>query len=69
MTPPWDKYPELGRGRIGWRMGYGEEYMNSFWQWFSRLPDGEKSAYETRFPEAEGWSGFYERIRAHPWLK
>lgn len=65
MIPPWDKHPELGRGHLG----YGEKYMNSSWQWFSRLSDEERSAYEARFPEAGDWRGFYERIRAHPWLK
>ncbi|WP_031230330.1 hypothetical protein [Asticcacaulis sp. YBE204] len=68
MLPPWEKYPELPKGRIGWRMGYGEDYMNAFWKWFSKLPDNEKDAYEQTSPEPEGWTGFYGRIRANPWL-
>ncbi|ESQ79851.1 hypothetical protein AEYBE204_08375 [Asticcacaulis sp. YBE204] len=49
-------------------MGYGEDYMNAFWKWFSKLPDNEKDAYEQTSPEPEGWTGFYGRIRANPWL-
>ncbi len=31
--PPWKKYPEIPCGSIGWRMGDGEAYMFSWWDW------------------------------------
>lgn len=68
MLSPWEKYPELPKGRAGWRMGYGEEYMNEFWKWFSRLTEDEKKRFELDHPEIAGWEGFYNRIRASPWL-
>lgn len=31
--PPWKNHPELPFGDIGWRMGYGESYLISWWNW------------------------------------
>lgn len=30
MPPPWLAYPEIERYSIGWRMGYGEDYIGRF---------------------------------------
>ncbi len=27
LLPPWLAYPEIDRHSIGWRMGYGEDYI------------------------------------------
>ena len=34
MPPPWLKYPDIGRYSIGWRMGYGEDYIGTWGPWF-----------------------------------
>ncbi len=33
MAPPWLMYPEIMRGSIGWRMGYGESYAMKLYEW------------------------------------
>ncbi len=33
LLPPWVKYPDIPRGEIGWRMGYGEDYQDTWEQW------------------------------------
>ena len=37
MSPPWLVYPEIERYSIGWRMGYGEDYIYKFWNWLDTL--------------------------------
>lgn len=68
MTPPWDKYPNLERQNIGWRMGYEEEYYDQFYKWFSNLIAPEQDGFVARNPEPNGWEGFYDMIRKNPWL-
>ena len=33
MPPLWLAFPEIQRYSIGWRMGYGEDYRDRFWNW------------------------------------
>ncbi|MFR3181913.1 hypothetical protein [Dysosmobacter welbionis] len=33
MPPPWMAFPEIERYSIGWRMGYGEDYIDRFDDW------------------------------------
>jgi len=66
-APPWIAYPNLPFGSIGWRMGKGEDHYNQFYRFISGLPGAELTAYVAENPEAPGWEGIYERIRAHPW--
>ena len=50
MPPPWLMYPHLTRGCIGWRMGYGEHYVNRFWPWFDGLSADQQVEYKRLFP-------------------
>lgn len=68
MIPPWQKYPEIERGSIGWRMGYGEDYYDEFYKWFSRLDLATWTDYAENFPEPIEWKGFYKMIMDHPWI-
>lgn len=43
--PPWQRYPDIPRYSIGWRMGGGESYLMVFWRWYERLSRDEKLAY------------------------
>ncbi|MBA3545806.1 MAG: hypothetical protein H0T76_04915 [Nannocystis sp.] len=38
LAPPWAKYPEIPAGSIGWRMGYGEGWLDVWYEWLSRQP-------------------------------
>ena len=60
MNPPWIEFPHIPRGRIGWRMGAGEGYWNSWVQWYTSLSSEEQTQYKTKWPEPEKWVGFYD---------
>jgi protein-tyrosine-phosphatase/N-acetylglutamate synthase-like GNAT family acetyltransferase len=62
LVPPWQKYPEIPRGSIGWRMGGGEFYMWMWGRWFESLTDAERAGYIAVWepkapPEWKDWLG------------
>ena len=61
MSPPWQQYPEIPLGSIGWRMGRGEDYWLEFDQWFRSKPAEARASYIEQYPEPPGWDGFYRR--------
>ena len=48
-------------------MGYGENYLNQFTQWFGWLDRHAQDHVEAEHPEPEEWLGFYTRTKANPW--
>ncbi|WP_313181669.1 NADAR family protein [Lacrimispora sp.] len=60
MPPPWLAYPKIERYSIGWRMGYGEDYMIRFSTWWDTLSQEERTEYQTLFPEPVTWKGWWE---------
>jgi len=62
MLPPWEKYPDLEYGDLGWRMGYGEEYLDAFREWWVPLPPPDKRDYAGRYPPPSHWEGFFSDI-------
>ncbi len=60
MPPPWLAYPETDRYSIGWRMGYGEDYIFRFHGWMDTLSQEEKEEYRGLFPEPVTWQGWWE---------
>ena len=61
MPPPWLIYPHISRFSIGWRMGYGEDYIDEFRQWFADLQESEQILYAEMFPPPKIWHGYYEK--------
>ena len=59
LPPPWLAYPEIERYSIGWRMGYGEDYLYKFSDWFYSLPEEEQIKYRDMFPEPVTWAGWW----------
>lgn len=57
MPPPWIAYPEIEKGSIGWRMGYGEDYLKKHEKWFCALDEEDREEYQTLFPEPVTWKG------------
>ncbi len=55
IPPPWLMYPEIPLGSIGWRMGYGEYYLDHFNQWFRNLSKNEQDQYNILFPKPKHW--------------
>ena len=43
LPPPWIAYPEIERYSIGWRMGYGEEYICRWGDWWETLTEKEQN--------------------------
>lgn len=66
MLPPWEKYPDIKHNSIGWRMGRGEDYFNSFYPWFSSLDQNAKDNYKRDHPEPASWLGFYKTVIDNP---
>lgn len=61
-APLWLMYPNIPKGSIGWRMGYGESYLMEQYRWFSKLSDEEKREYNEKFPEPKVWERKEENI-------
>ena len=47
MPPPWLAFPEIERYSIGWRMGYGEDYIDWFGHWLDTLSPEEQTEYRS----------------------
>jgi hypothetical protein len=62
MDPPWAKFPQIPLGSIGWRMGYGEEYWCLWRDWYMAQSRDTRRLVRARFPEPQGWEGFYARL-------
>ena len=60
MPPPWMAFPEIERYSIGWRMGYGEDYIYRFGDWLDTLSPEERTEYRALFPEPVTWKGWWE---------
>lgn len=60
LAPPWEKYPDIDFGSIGWRMGHGEAYMHEWAAYFHGLSPAGRRRYRQMFPAPDSWSGFYE---------
>ena len=60
MPPPWLAHREIERYSIGWRMGYGEDYMYRFIKWLDTLSAEEQAEYHTLFPEPVTWKGWWD---------
>ena len=53
IVPPWIKHPEIPRRSMGWRMGTGEWYLETWRRWWQRLDEAARTAYRERWkPEA-----------------
>ena len=60
MPPPWLAHREIERYSIGWRMGYGEDYIYRFGNWLDTLSPEEKEKYRALFPEPITWKGWWD---------
>ena len=60
VLPPWLAHPEIDRYSIGWRMGYGEEYIEILFEYLDKLTDNERIIYELTYPENDEWKDWYK---------
>ena len=49
LLPPWQRYPEIQNGSIGWRMGYGEAYMIAWDKWASQINQEQLIEYFKKY--------------------
>ncbi|MEM7163460.1 MAG: NADAR family protein, partial [Bacteroidota bacterium] len=60
LPPPWLKYPELDPMDMGWKMGYGEEYILELSKYFETLNEKEKYFYQLIYPAPKEWLNWYD---------
>ncbi len=65
MPPPWMKYPSIPLGSIGWRMGFGEAYLDVYHQWISSLTSAQKDEHKRLFPEPTCWHLIESKLLRH----
>jgi hypothetical protein len=58
VLPPWIVFPDVDPIDIFWRMGRGEDYLDSFFKFYENLHD--KESFRKKFPDENEWKGFYE---------
>lgn len=60
--PPWQKFPNIPCGSMGWRMGPGERFYARFCNWWVQQPSPVRFAIRARYPEPESWEGFWRNL-------
>jgi len=60
LVPPWIKYPNIHRGSIGWRMGFGEDYWVQFQEWWKAQSSEVRQRIQAKYPDDGDWSGFWQ---------
>lgn len=66
FLPEWMVYPEIEPFSIGWRMGYGEDYLIHLREWRERQSPEALREYEAYFTLPEEWAEaekFKEELR------
>jgi N-glycosidase YbiA len=61
LLPPWEKYPDIPLWSIGWRMGYGEDYMIEWTVWFHGLSAKGRTTYFHSLSIPEEWADWGQR--------
>lgn len=62
MVPPWVKYSNIPYGSVGWRMGTGEGYLDSFKEWFKSRDREIQNAVMKAYNDHNDWEGFYTNL-------
>ena len=60
MVAPWVEYPELPHGSLGWRMGGGEGYLDSFLKWLYQQDQSVLDKFFEHYPVPEEWNSLFE---------
>jgi hypothetical protein len=72
LDPPWSQFPSIPWVSAGWRMGHGEVYWHKWHSWWNQLLPEDKLAYQSHWPEVQGWEGFYAWAttgETPPWME
>lgn len=56
LLPPWQRYPDIPRYSIGWRMGDGESYLMAWFHWAEDFTREQMLAYFQKYiPIPPAW--------------
>lgn len=59
VVPPWIHSPGESRYSIGWRMGYREDHIIKFSEYYDNLSKSEQKEYRKKYPARGEWRGYY----------
>ena len=60
MIAPWIEFPDLPRGSLGWRMGAGEGYLDTFVEWLYQQDEASIKEYLHDNPPPEEWQSLFD---------
>ncbi len=60
VFPPWIAFPEIHPSDMFWRMGRGEEYIETWFNWYKVQEISTQKKYEIHFSSKGDWAGFYD---------
>lgn len=53
FLPPWIVFPLYHTSSLGWRMGYGEDYLQAYHEFLTTLTQAELAEYKATYPLPE----------------
>jgi hypothetical protein len=70
QVPPWEEFPNIKRGCMGWRMGDGDTFLLAWMDRWQEMTDEQRKEYHEKWPVPESWEypkewgaeGFYEFV-------
>ena len=62
LEPPWITMPDYPMISMAWKMGSGELVSWKFQIRYRALSKSSKENFRRKFPEPEGWEGYYSLI-------
>lgn len=66
VPPPWFKFPDTHRYSICWRMGEGEDYIETFFTWWEEtkesLDESQRIEYFRKWPPPPRWLGWMSEL-------
>lgn len=58
LNPPWIEYPDYTPGCLGFRMGDGEDYIYTWWDFWRALSAQERKDFLQKHPPPSGWERY-----------
>jgi ribA/ribD-fused uncharacterized protein len=60
IQTPWNKFPNIDKYDLFWRMGKGEDYLKFFYEYYNGLNEREKTIIKLTNPAPYDWNEIYE---------
>lgn len=59
MKPPWKEYPNYEPHCLGFRMGGGEDYMDTWFAFWNYMDNEMREEFKQSNPAPKGWEYCY----------